>query len=134
MSDVTKLSDLIDVRLSRRAALFGVAGGAALAAATGLSGEANAAGEPANDSPSTLTFREIEHGIDKDHHVAKGYTGQIVMRWGDPVETDAPPFDITQAIAESTGQTVRLQQRLHCLHAAAAWLKLKRSRSAVREP
>jgi secreted PhoX family phosphatase len=96
MNDVTKLADLIDAQLSRRAALLGIAGGAALAATTGIVGDANAAGEQANDSPSTLTFSEIEHGIDKNHHVARGYTSQIVMRWGDSVEADAPAFDINK--------------------------------------
>ncbi len=95
MNDVTNLADLIDARISRRAALLGIAG-SALAATNGLVADTDAASEPANDSPSTLTFREIKHGIDGRHHVAKGYSAEVVLRWGDPVENDALPFAITQ--------------------------------------
>jgi secreted PhoX family phosphatase len=43
--------------------------------------------------PSTLTFAEIANRIDHDHHVASGYTPQIVLRWGDPLWSDAPLFN-----------------------------------------
>ncbi|MGH6926845.1 MAG: PhoX family protein, partial [Dongiaceae bacterium] len=46
------------------------------------------------DNPSTLTFEEIEHGIDETHHVAKGYSANVLIRWGDKVFADSPDFDI----------------------------------------
>ncbi len=134
MNDVTKLDDLIDARLSRRAALLGMAGGAALAATTGIIGDANAAVEQANDSPSTLTFSEIEHGIDKKHHVAQGYTSQIVMRWGDPVEADAPPFDIKKQSPKAQATQFGYNNDFVAFYAAAARVELERSRPAMREP
>ena len=69
MNDVTKLADLIDAQLSRRAALLGIAGGAALAATTGIVGDANAAGEQADDSPSTLTFSDIRRSMPALSHL-----------------------------------------------------------------
>jgi secreted PhoX family phosphatase len=48
----------------------------------------------AADKPvSTLTFEEIEHGIDENHHVAKGYSARVLIRWGDRMFADAPEFD-----------------------------------------
>jgi len=44
-------------------------------------------------SPSTLTFEEIEHGVDETHHVAKGYSADVLIRWGDGLAADAAAFD-----------------------------------------
>jgi hypothetical protein len=42
---------------------------------------------------SSLTFPELPQGYDQDAHVAPGYEIQVLLRWGDPVLHDAPPFD-----------------------------------------
>ena len=82
--------DVIDARLSRRSLLARVAAVACIAAApqTLVSRRALAAG-----GPSTLAFPELPHVEDAALHVADGYSAQVLLRWGDPVEPGAPAFD-----------------------------------------
>ncbi len=49
----------------------------------------------AEDDPKRLfaAFTEIPHFLDKTHHVAQGFHVQTLLRWGDAVLPDAPPFD-----------------------------------------
>jgi secreted PhoX family phosphatase len=82
----------IEAIISRRAVLKGLLAGAAVGA-LGLPTEAGAAG------PSTLGFKELAIGLDERDHVAEGYEIQVLLRWGDPVVTDAPPFDIANLTA-----------------------------------
>ena len=82
------LARLIGLRLARRDVLkAGVALGAAALGARRLPAFAGLPG-PA----STLTFTEIAHGRDETHHVPPGYEAQVLLRWGDPLFPDAPPF------------------------------------------
>ena len=87
----TTIGDLIERRLGRRGALRGLVGaGAAVALGRELLGStalAQAAG------PSSLTFKEVAHGLDKTHHIPEGYEAQVLIRWGDPVVAGAPAFD-----------------------------------------
>jgi secreted PhoX family phosphatase len=54
---------------------------------------------------SSLTFQEIAHGLDAQHHVAPGYGVQVLLRWGDAIRPDAPPFDpLTQSAAAQEKQ------------------------------
>lgn len=46
-------------------------------------------------------FAEIEHGVDETHHVAPGYSADLLMRWGDPVVPDAPAFDPNRQSADA---------------------------------
>src|SRR5690349_10946960 len=78
------LADLIDFRLNRRGLIRGAA---VLAAASPFSAVAQDAG------PSTLTFKELAHTLNEQHHVAEGYDMQVLIRWGDPVVAGAPAFD-----------------------------------------
>jgi secreted PhoX family phosphatase len=82
---------LIERRLGRRGALRGLVGaGAAVALGRELLGStalAQAAG------PSSLTFKEVAHGLDRTHHIPEGYEAQVLIRWGDPVVAGAPAFD-----------------------------------------
>jgi secreted PhoX family phosphatase len=94
MNDAATLAELINSRLSRRAMLAGLAGGAAAVATSPTVRDARGADEQPGDTPSTLTFREVAHGVNDRHYVAEGYASQIVMRWGDAVENNAPEFDI----------------------------------------
>jgi secreted PhoX family phosphatase len=84
--------EIIETRLDRRSLLGGMAAGGAL----GLYGTGVWMAPPARaqDKPvSTLTFQEIEHGIDETHHVAKGYSANVLIRWGDKLFADSPDFD-----------------------------------------
>src|SRR5688500_6872169 len=81
------IAEIVRARLSRREALKGLLATAAAVAVTGQ--------RPAlANGPSTLTFKEISHGVDQTHHVAEGYDAQVLLRWGDKVVADAPVFDI----------------------------------------
>nr|CRH04253.1 Conserved protein of unknown function. putative phosphatase [Candidatus Magnetococcus massalia] len=48
--------------------------------------------DPKRD-PSSLTFKRLDDAIHNSHRVAQGHAVQVVMRWGDPVTSDAAPFD-----------------------------------------
>ena len=85
------IGDLIERRLGRRGALRGLFGaGAAAALSHELLGGTALAQEA---GPSSLTFREVAHGLDKTHHIPEGYEAQVLIRWGDPVVAGAPAFD-----------------------------------------
>ena len=97
----SSIGEIIDARIGRRAVLGGVAStiGLGALAAPMFRDTAHAAG-----APSTLTFQEIPHGLDETHHVAPGYDTEVLIRWGDAVETGAPPFD-------PNNQTVAAQRK-----------------------
>ncbi len=96
---------VLDERISRRALLRGAALTSAAAIVPGFagsifSGEAMAAG-----SASTLTFSELKRVYDEKHHVAEGFSADILVRWGDKVKADAPDFDpAAQTLAAQTKQ------------------------------
>jgi hypothetical protein len=77
------ISDVIEQRLTRRGFVGGLA---ALLATSALTPAAQA------QAGSTLTFREIPHVLDANHHVAPGYTARALIRWGDPIFADAPDY------------------------------------------
>ena len=84
----TSLGELIEARLSRRAALRGLVGAGAVAvltdqllASTGTA-EARALSVPRQGGPSTLTFSELRQQLSQDQSVAEGYEVQMVIRWG----------------------------------------------------
>lgn len=95
-STETPLSELIDRRLSRRAALKGLAGAAAAGAlgSTFLTGIGRAAAQA-----STLGFREVAHDMTTGIQTAPGYSAQVLIRWGDKVLADAPAFDVANQSA-----------------------------------
>jgi secreted PhoX family phosphatase len=89
-------SDLVDIRLSRRAALLGLTSIAALAGVGALGRAASAA-----QGPSTLTFTELTKIYDETHHVAPGYTAATLVRWGDPIVAGAKAYDAKAITAEA---------------------------------
>jgi len=98
------LAELVERRLSRRAALRGLGGAAAAAT---LADQLVAGAEPAlaqvapvQGGPSTLAFRELAQGMAQRDAVAEGYEIQMVIRWGDPVLPEAPAFDPARLTAE----------------------------------
>ena len=95
-STETPLSDLIQQRLSRRAALKGLAGAAVTSAlgSTFLTGIGRAAAQA-----STLGFREVAHDMTTGVQTAPGYSAQVLIRWGDKVTADTPRFDVANQSA-----------------------------------
>jgi secreted PhoX family phosphatase len=97
------LGDIMNARFSRRTLLKGTLGASALGAlaasplaalaASGAQPEGAAVGDAATGEATRFGFREISHGVDQDHHVAPGYSAEILIRWGDGVTAGAPDFD-----------------------------------------
>jgi uncharacterized protein len=98
------IGEIIRLRLSRRDAIKGMLTSAAVVAmGGGLVGRFPAPTAASTHARSTLTFEELPHGVGPDHRVANGYTAQVLIRWGDPLTTDAPAFDpknLTPALQE----------------------------------
>jgi secreted PhoX family phosphatase len=86
------LSALIEAQLTRRAALLGLGAAAALTEAL-VDGAAAQMAVPMQGGPSTLSFPELRQQMSQRDAVAEGYETQVVIRWGDPVLADAPPYD-----------------------------------------
>ncbi len=88
------INDIIEARLSRRGFLAGLSASAAMSGVGCSTGPEGASGPAATKAPSpAFSFAEITRGADGDHHVPKGYLADLVLRWGDAVFPDAPPFD-----------------------------------------
>jgi secreted PhoX family phosphatase len=49
--------------------------------------------------PDRFCFAEVAAGVDETHHVAEGYSADILLRWGDPLFPDSPAFDPLQQSA-----------------------------------
>jgi uncharacterized protein len=85
-------------RLSRRGFLQG-----ALAAAPLLLVAPSLAGRRASaaaDDHSTLTFQPISLSNEDRVIVSPGYDAQVLIRCGEPLHPDVPPFNVTHQTAE----------------------------------
>ncbi|MEF0938645.1 PhoX family protein [Rhizobium sp. BR 362] len=94
------MGEIIGRRFSRRGFLQGTLAVSAITATVGplalLSAEkARAAGGTA------FAFKEVEAGVDADHHVAEGYDANVLLRWGDALFADSPAFDPKNQTAEA---------------------------------
>ncbi len=90
------LAALIELRLSRRAALTGLAATAAAGAlGSGFPTHMNRALAGA----SSLGFQEVAHGMTTGVQTAPGYSARVLIRWGDKVLADAPAFDVANQSA-----------------------------------
>ncbi|WP_282939397.1 PhoX family protein [Corynebacterium auriscanis] len=116
-SDNTYFGDIVKATFSRRSALR--AGGAAMVtvggasflaacsddkgSSAGSSSSATSASESAKDvaTPQGLNFDMVEPNTKDEVVVPKGYSSDIVLRWGDPVVEGAPKFDIDNQTAEA---------------------------------
>jgi secreted PhoX family phosphatase len=76
------IAQVIDLRLSRRTILKGMAG----AGAFGLFG----CSTMGNATP--LSFTEVGRTTDDRHHLAPGYNAQVLIRHGDPIRAGGPAF------------------------------------------
>jgi secreted PhoX family phosphatase len=98
------LGDVILRRYNRREMMRGTLGGAAIATLFGPQVLA-ARKARAEASPDRFQFEEVEAGVDIDHHVADGYKARPLIRWGDKLFPDSPPFDpLTQSAAAQLRQ------------------------------
>lgn len=119
---------ILDERLSRRGSLWAIAGGTTvLAFGAGYLLGQRSGGDPVAqvtptapapqpvapimqsvaepESLTSLTFPEIPHTYDTNHHVAEGYNANVLLRWGDPITTSAPEFDgRNQTVAAQSNQ------------------------------
>lgn len=91
------MGDLVRARLSRRGVLAGLGAVSGLA----LAGCGHAArpstppvpGDRASAGGSAPGFIEISRGLGPSHEVSPGHRADILVRWGDPLFEDSPPFD-----------------------------------------
>lgn len=94
------MGEIIATRFNRRDLLKGAL--AVTAINTTIGGLALSASPRAMAaSAASFGFNEIEAGVDDKHHVAPGYTSEILIRWGDAVLPDAPAFDPMKQTAEA---------------------------------
>lgn len=115
-SDTRTFGDVVHTRyLGRRSLLKSMTAVAAITAVTapmstlisraGVAASGAATNTPANTVANPFAFDEISHGVDETHHVARGYSADVVIRWGDPVLAGAPAFDpAKQSAATQVGQ------------------------------
>jgi secreted PhoX family phosphatase len=91
------IGELMERRLSRRAALMGIGGAAAAATLAdqlvSAADTAVAQPVPMTGGPSTFSFPELAMRMSQRDAVAEGYEIQTIIRWGDPVVADTPAFD-----------------------------------------
>jgi hypothetical protein len=94
------MGEVAAARLARRDVLMGSL--AAAVAAIAPRGSAAAATEVrAQGAASAFPFKEAKAGVDERHHVAQGHDADVLIRWGDPVFSDAPAFDPTRQTREA---------------------------------
>ena len=95
VSDNPTMGELIGRRFSRRGLLKGALAVSAISATVGTAAlaTADAVRAQSKGSGSAFSFKEVEVGVDANHHVAEGYDADILLRWGDPLFPDAPEFD-----------------------------------------
>ena len=94
---------VVEAALSRRGFLGGVLAFGSGATAMGLLNTGSAIAQEA--ATSRFGFTPIPIATDFEVHVPEGYTAQVMLRWGDPLFSDAPAFD------HATGGTLESQRR-----------------------
>ncbi|MCI2265061.1 PhoX family phosphatase [Sediminivirga luteola] len=101
-SENSYFRDIVNARLSRRAALGLGLSGAIAVGVTGRGRPAAASGRPESVS-TTLPFTPIDPvGYEVDEFtVPAGYAWVPLIRWGDPLFDDSPAFDAMNQTAES---------------------------------
>jgi secreted PhoX family phosphatase len=100
-SDNATMGELISQRFSRRGLLKGALAVSAISATVGTLALETADQAQAQGVKSAFSFKEVEVGVDADHHVAEGYDADVLLRWGDPITADAPAFDPAKQTPEA---------------------------------
>ena len=101
-SDNPTMGDIIAARFNRRDVMKGSLAVATVTATMGPLALASA--KKAQAATPSFGFSEIEAGVDETHHVAEGYSADVLIRWGDPVVKGAPEFDPMNQTAEAQAQ------------------------------
>lgn len=94
-----KFEDVLEARYERRTVLKGTAVAAGSVAT--LSFYDQLMGSTALAATKTEGFEEIEHGLDQNFTVAKGYKSDVLIRWGDKIEKGGEKFDPQNLSAET---------------------------------
>jgi secreted PhoX family phosphatase len=97
-SNSPSIREVLEARFGRRVFLKGATASLAFGVIDRLARSQAWAEEAEN--PSTLTFEELEHGIDEKHHVAKGYSANVLIRWGEGIGEGSSNFNIGKQSAE----------------------------------
>lgn len=96
-------------RFSRRGALTALmktAGSVAILSGSGAALSSCGDGDDVSAMTTSLTFKEIPHSYDVTHHVADGYSADILVRWGDQIVPEGSfPFSPQKLTPE--GQAVQ---------------------------
>jgi uncharacterized protein len=87
------IGDVINARYHRREVMRGMLGVAAITSVVSPTLLLAACSDDDSSAGEAFSFKEIASGVDETHHVAEGYDAQVLLRWGDPVFADSPPFD-----------------------------------------
>jgi hypothetical protein len=95
------IGDVINARFGRRDVMRGAL---AVTAIASIGGGVLGASRQAKAQTPSFGFTELEAGVDETHHVAPGYTADILIRWGDPVVPGAPEFDPMNQTADRQEQ------------------------------
>ena len=99
---------VISRRYGRRDMLRGMLGVSAATALFGTSAMVAPKQAAAMSAESRYKFDELTWGNDTEHHIADGYSADILVRWGDPITADAPEFDVMNQSAEAQAQQTKL--------------------------
>ena len=132
-SSAPVIRDIIAARVSRRDLLKGGLGAGALLAGGSFVGSLFAGQSHAAAAQSTLGFTELKRVYDKTHAVAEGYETLDRRALGRRARCRPAGIRRQQGLRRGAGEAVRLQLRLHRLHAAAEGLDQFRPRPAVRQ-
>ncbi len=87
-SSSTAFQEILKRRFSKRTFLKNAG---LVAVALPLTGIANTSSSISKSS--SLSFNEIAHGLDKHLHLAKDYSAQVVLSWGDTLFSNADKFN-----------------------------------------
>ncbi len=108
------MGDIIAERMSRRDLIGGLLAVSAISTTVvplALTAAGPAAAQRAGPSPSpadsttpSFPFKELAAGADERAHVAEGYDAQVLIRWGDKVVRNAPPFEPKKLSAAAQAQ------------------------------
>ena len=109
-TDNPSMSDVVAAAVARRSVLKGGAVGAgalligglgAQAAAAGSEGLGYGAGGSSGAEVGTARFTPVPPNTLDNVTTATEFTHNVVIRWGDPVEADAPAFDVAAQTPEA---------------------------------